>query len=141
MIRGQFFGKMIWVSVRKSELQRKSQSYSPKVRVIARKSELNCLKRVSESDFGSSAEKGLKAFLNPPKVVTGVHRTGSPNKSIDQIAKNCPKNVLKLCFKPLWTIFGHFLDIFRTFFRHFSDILSTFPFSGLSNDLPVTNLI
>ena len=33
-----------------------------------------------------------------------------------------------------------FLDIFRTIFRHFSDILSTFPFSGLSNDLPVTKL-
>ena len=33
---------------------------------------------------------------------------------------------------------GQFLDIFRTFFRHFSDILSTFPFSGLSNDLPVS---
>ena len=58
------------------------------------------------------------------------------NKSIDQIAKNCPKNVRKLCFKPLWTIFGHFSDIFR----HFLDILSTFPFSGLSNDLPVTIL-
>ena len=32
------------------------------------------------------------------------------------------------------------MDIFRTFFRHFSDILLTFPFSGLSNDFPVTNL-
>ena len=31
------------------------------------------------------------------------------------------KNVRKLCFQPLWTIF--FSDIFR----HFSDILSTFP--------------
>ena len=35
---------------------------------------------------------------------------------------------------------GRFLDIFQTFFRHFSDILSTFPFSGLSNDLPITSL-
>ena len=67
-------------------------------------------------------------------VVTGVHWTGSPNKSIDQIGKNCPKNVRKLCFQPLWTIFGHFSDIFLTF----SDISSTFPFSGLSNDLPIT---
>ena len=71
-----------------------------------------------------------------PEIVTGVHWTGSPNKSIDQLGKNCPKNVRKLCFQPLRTIFGHF----RTFFRHFSDILSTFPFSGLSNDLPVTTL-
>ena len=36
-------------------------------------------------------------------------------------------------------------DIFRTFFRDifstiFSDIVSTFPLSGLSNDLPVTNI-
>ena len=69
MIQGQFFGKMIRVSVRKSELQRKSQSYSPKVRVTAGKSEPNCPKRVSESDFGGSAEKGLKAFLNPPKAL------------------------------------------------------------------------
>ena len=53
--------------------------------------------------------------------VTGVHWTGSPNKSIDQIGKKCPKNVRKLCFRPLWTIFGHvqtFFDIFRTFCRH-----------------------
>ena len=35
------------------------------------------------------------------------------------------------------TIFGHFSDIFR----HFSDILSTFPFSWLSNDLPITKVI
>ena len=55
-------------------------------------------------------------------VATGVHWTGSPNKSIDQIGKNCPKNVRKLCFQPFWTIFGHFckhfFDIFRTFCRH-----------------------
>ena len=30
------------------------------------------------------------------------------------------------------------MDIFRTFVRHFADILPTFPFSGLSSDLPVT---
>ena len=41
-----------------------------------------------------------------------------------------PKNIRKLRFQPLWTI----LDIFPTFFGPF---LSTFPFSGLSNDLPV----
>ena len=49
--------------------------------------------------------------------------TGSPNKSIDRIGKNCPKHVRKLCFQPLQTIFGHFSDIFSTF-----------------NDLPVTTL-
>ena len=52
------------------------------------------------------------------------------------IGKYCPKNVRKLCFLALWTLLGRFSDIFR----HFSDILSTFPFSGLSNDLPVTSL-
>ena len=68
-------------------------------------------------------------------IVTGEHWTGSPHKSIDQIGKNCPKNVRKLCFQPLQTICGPFSDIF---FRHFSDILSAFPFSALSNALPVT---
>ena len=33
-----------------------------------------------------------------------------------------------------------FFDMFRTILRHFSDILPTFPFSGLSNDSPVTTL-
>ena len=32
--------------------------------------------------------------------------------------ENCPKNVRKLCFQFLRTIFGHFLD-FSTFFGHF----------------------
>ena len=40
------------------------------------------------------------------------------------------------CFHNFWTIVGHFSDNFSTFFGHFVDI----PFSGLSNDLPVTNL-
>ena len=51
------------------------------------------------------------------------------------MGKRCPKNVQKLCSRSLWTIFGHIADICR----HFSDILSTFPFSGLSKDLPVTS--
>ena len=71
MIRTQSFGEMIRVSVQKSEIQRKSQSYSPKVRVTAGwtpQSESNCPKQVSESDFDSSAEKGLKALLNPPNT-------------------------------------------------------------------------
>ena len=67
----------------------------------------------------------LVSFISFPNVVTGEHWTGSPNQSIDQIGKKCPKNVRKLCFRPLRTIFGHFSDIF---FGHFSDILSTFPF-------------
>ena len=49
-------------------------------------------------------------------VVTGGHWTGSPNKSIDQIGKNCPKNVRKLCFQHLLTIFGHFSDFFFDIF-------------------------
>ena len=102
----------------------------------------------------------LVVNASPQSIVTGEHWTGSPkNKSIDQIGKNCPQNVQKLCLRPLWTIlgvifrtffrhfsdifstfFGHFFDIFRTFCRHFSDILSTFfGFSGLSNDSPITS--
>ena len=44
--------------------------------------------------------------------------TGSPNRSTDQIGKNCPKNVRKLRLQSLRTIFGHFrtfFGIFRTF--------------------------
>ena len=67
------------------------------------------------------------------KVVTGEHWTGSPNKSIDQIGKHCPKNVWKTSKNCVFSPSGRFADIFR----HFSDILSTFPFSGLSNHLPV----
>ena len=77
----------------------------------------------------STKNFGLKNFA----VTSGGHWTGSPNKRIDKIGKNCQKMSEILCFQPLQTIF-------RTFFRHFSDILSTFPFSGLSNDLPVTKL-
>ena len=55
-------------------------------------------------------------------VVTGEHWTGSPKKSLDQIGKNCRKNVRKLCFRPLRTISGHFSDIFSTFFGHLVNI-------------------
>ena len=55
-------------------------------------------------------------------LVTVEHWTGSPSKSIDQIGRNCPKTVRKLCFQPRQTIFGHFSDIFSTFFGHFVDI-------------------
>ena len=55
---------------------------------------------------------------------SGERWTGSPNESIDQIGKSCPRNVWKLCFQPLWTISWYLSDIFW----HFSDILSTFPF-------------
>ena len=85
---------------------------------------------------------GPKSSACPSILVTCAHWTGSPNKSIDQIGKNCPRKARKLCFQLLWTTFGQFsdifFDVFRTFFRDFSDILSTFPFSGLSNGLPVT---
>ena len=55
-------------------------------------------------------------------TVAGEHWTGSPNKSIDQIGQNCPKNVRKLCFQPIQTISGHFQTIFGPFFGHFVDI-------------------
>ena len=85
----------------------------------------------------SPPQEALRFSLRRKKasVVTGKHWTGSPNKSMDQIGKSCPKNVPELCFQPLRTFFRHFRH-----FWHFSDILSTFPFSGLSNDLPVTRL-
>ena len=50
--------------------------------------------------------KANLSFRSPSSAVTGEHWTGSPKKSIDQIGKNCPKNVRKLCFRPLRTIFG-----------------------------------
>ena len=62
---------MIRVLVRNPELQRKSQSYSPKVRITpgwTPKSGPNRPKHVSDLDIGSSAEKVLKTFLNPPKL-------------------------------------------------------------------------
>ena len=59
-------------------------------------------------------------FGSPSGLVTGERWTGSPNKSIDQIGKKCPK-----CPKIVST---------------FPGFLSTFPFSGLPNDLPVENL-
>ena len=69
-------------------------------------------------------------------VETGEHLTGSPNKSIDQIGKNCQKMSETCVVGPSM----QFLDIFRTYFRLFSDILSTFLVSGLSNDLPFYKL-
>ena len=70
MIRRLFFSEMIQILVRESDLERR------KVRVTSQKSELrpdgppksesNRTKKMSESDFGGSAEKGLKAFLTPP---------------------------------------------------------------------------
>ena len=60
MIRGRMFREMIWVSAQKSELQAKSRSYRPKVRVTAGS-------RV-RTEF-SSTENLPKAFLNPPKTI------------------------------------------------------------------------
>ena len=57
-------------------------------------------------------------------VETGGRWTGSPNKSIDQIGRNCLKRVRNLCLQVLRTIFGYFSDIFSTFLRHFVDIPS-----------------
>ena len=44
----------------------------------------SCEKRIERPNMGA----GFYA-----KVVTGEHWTGSPNKSMDQIGKTCPKNV------------------------------------------------
>ena len=55
-------------------------------------------------------------------VVTGQHWTGSLYKSIHQIGRNCQKHLWNLCCQSLWTILGHFSDIFSTFVWHFVDI-------------------
>ena len=62
------------------------------------------------------------------KVVTGEHWTEKHRPNSQKLSKKCPKIVLSA--PP---------SNFRTFFRHFLDILSAFPFSGLSNALPVTS--
>ena len=69
------------------------------------------------------SSRTLHRLVAQCSVATGGHWTGSPNKSIDQIRKNCPKNVRQLCFRPLTTIFGHCSDIFSTFCGHFVDTL------------------
>ena len=69
----------------------------------------------------AASDKGC----NGPALDRVTEQKNRPNRQ--KMSENC-------VFGP----FGQFLDIFRTFFRHLSDILSTFPFSELSNDLPVT---
>ena len=73
------------------------------------------LKRGSEKGLSRRHLEGRTTPFreyDPLGVVTGEHCTGSPNKSIDQIGKKCPKNARKLCSRSLRTIFG---DTFRTF--------------------------
>ena len=60
-------------------------------------------------------------------VHSGEHWTGSPSKSTDRIGKTCPKNVRKLSFQPLRTVFGRFPNIFSASFEHFVDI----PFTSI----------
>ena len=75
--------------------------------------------------------RGLSAVTGAhwTEVTKQKHRSNRQNMS-----KICPKIVF---FSPS----GQFWDIFRTFFRHLSDILSTFPFSGLFNDVSVTSRV
>ena len=73
MIQTQFFGEMIRVLVRKSELQCKSQR--PESRRYNRRP-----KQMSESVLGSSAKNGLKAFMNPNNpYLLYVRDGGSPH--------------------------------------------------------------
>ena len=59
-------------------------------------------------------------------------------RALDRVTKQKHRpNRQKLSKKSPKIVFSAPSDIFR----HFSDILSTFPFSGLSNDLPVTTLV
>ena len=62
-------------------------------------------------------------FFLGSRVVAGEHWIGSPNKSIDQIRKNCTKKVPKNVFSAppdnvLETFIGHFFYIFRIFCRY-----------------------
>ena len=66
--------------------------------------------------------QGSRLRARRRRVCNGRAWTGSPNKSLDQIGKNCPKNVQKLSRGAESTIFGQFLDNFWAFFRHFVDI-------------------
>ena len=59
MIRGRICSEMIRISARKSELQAKSRSYRPKVRVTAGRPPKSEPNKAPESGFGASAE-------NPP---------------------------------------------------------------------------
>ena len=61
------------------------------------------------------------------RVTKQKHR---PNRQ--KLSQKCPKIVFSVPSDKFWT--------FSNIFKHFSDILSTFPFSGLSNDIPVTSL-
>ena len=71
--------------------------------------QLRCAMRLE-----SRTPKSL-AMRKTLSCVTGEHWTGSPNKSIDQTGKNCPKMSETCVFRPS----GQFWGIFRTFFRHF----------------------
>ena len=60
MIRGRIFSEMIRVSAQKSELQAKSRSYRPKVRVTAGETpriEPNRSEKAPEWGLGASTEK------------------------------------------------------------------------------------
>ena len=61
-------------------------------------------------DASPKPSMGLQEALN----CNGRALDRVTKESTDQIGKNCPKNVRKLCFQPLRTIFGHFSDIFST---------------------------
>ena len=76
MIRGQSFGKHLQVSAQKSELQAKSRSSKPKVRVTAGETpRIRTESPEKETRIGVYfllQKTPLKAFLNPPNVCRKV---------------------------------------------------------------------
>ena len=63
------------------------------------------------------SESGVFWTRGLSRIVMGERWTGSPNKRIDQIGKNCPKIVFPAPPDNFWTLFGQFFDTIRTFFR------------------------
>ena len=69
-------------------------------------------------DLFQNLKKRSSSATGLTRIVTGEHWTALPNKSTDQIGKNCPKIVFAVPRDNFWTFFRHFFDIFRTFCRH-----------------------
>ena len=82
---------------------------------------ISCVKKLSflEKVLVSPASLQKMKFLDSCKLVSGMHWTGLPDRSTDQIGKNA----LKMSKIGLRRGFGQFSDIFSTFCLRFFDIL------------------
>ena len=148
MIRGRVFSEMIRIQARKSELQAKSQSCGPKVRVTAGQTP-----RIRTESPRKGPRMGfmciyreapLKAFLNPPKLLVLLSSLLSCIFCI-----NVPQNgvgkrgqathfLFRSLFGNLVLVFGHFLVIFLSrFWLPFRLSPSAYLFCGTT---PVSSL-